>query len=83
LHKLIKKSKRSNDVFEQKFILLMECKLPSFVYRSSFFSNMFESIDFIKSGNLWINKQEVCNLYYTIKVMDFVGFNNFVKGFIF
>jgi ribosomal protein S4 len=52
LRQLIKKAKRSDDVFEVKFLLLMECKLPSFIYRSSFFSNMFESINFIKSGNL-------------------------------
>ena len=52
LNRLIKKIKKLNGVFEQNFILLMECKLPSFIYRSSFFSNMFESISFIKSGNL-------------------------------
>jgi hypothetical protein len=52
LSKLIKKAKRSDAVFGYTFMLLMECKLPSFVYRSSLFSNMFESIDFIKSSNL-------------------------------
>jgi hypothetical protein len=52
LNKLIKKAKKSDAVFEQAFMLSMECKLPSFVYRSSIFSNMFESISFIKSGNL-------------------------------
>jgi hypothetical protein len=52
LNKLIKKAKRSDAVFEHAFMLSMECKLPSFVYRSSFFSNMFESISFVKSGNL-------------------------------
>ena len=83
LHRLIKRAKKSNDVFEQTFILLTECKLPSFIYRSSFFSNMFESLDFIKSKGLWINKIIVFNLYYTIKVMDFVGFSNFIKSFIF
>jgi len=83
LNKLIKKAKRSNDVFEHKFMSLMECKLPSFIYRSSFFSNMFESLSFIKTGNLWINKELVNNLYYTIKIMDYVGFSNLVKGFIF
>jgi hypothetical protein len=44
---------------------------------------MFESISFVKSGNLWINKLIAFNLYYTIKVTDFVGFLNFSKGFIF
>ena len=83
LKSLIKKVKRADFIFEDKFILLMECKLPSFIYRSSFFSNMFESINFIKSGSLWINKKMVYNLYYTIKVMDFVGFCISSKSFIF
>jgi hypothetical protein len=83
LNRLVKKAKRLDDVFENKFVLLMECKLPSFVYRSSFFSNMFESISFIKNGGVWINKEMAFNLYYVIKVMDFVGFYNFFKGFIF
>jgi len=83
LIKLVKKAKRSDGAFEDKFITLMECKLPSFIYRSSFFSNMFESISFIKSGGLWVNKRGVSNLYYTIKVTDFVGFFVFLKGYIF
>jgi len=52
LNRLIKKAKRFSGVFEHNFLLLMECKLPSFIYRSSFFSNIFESISFIKSGGL-------------------------------
>lgn len=83
LNRLIKRAKRSDDVFEHKFISLMECKLPSFIYRTSLFSNMFESMSFIKSGGLWVNKHIVSNLYYTIKVMDFVGFFSFLKGYIF
>lgn len=83
LKKLIKKAKRSNDTFGHAFILLMECKLPSFIYRSSFFSNMFESIDFVKGDNLWINKKMVTGLHYVVKVTDFIGFLAFLKGFIF
>lgn len=83
LKQLIKKAKRSNKVFENKFISLMECKLPSFIYRSSFFSNMFESINFVKNGNLLINKYYSSNIYRSIKIMDFVGFSIFLKGFIY
>lgn len=83
LKKLIKKSKRSDGALDNNFILLMECKLPSFIYRSSFFSNMFESINFIKTGNLLINYKISYNLYHTIKVMDFVTFTTYIKGFIF
>ena len=52
LRRLIRRAKRSDNVFDNTFVLLMECKLPSFIYRSSLFSNMFESINFIKSQNL-------------------------------
>jgi len=83
LKKLIEKSKRSNNTFELTFNLLIECKLPSFIYRSSFFSNMFDSIDFVKEGNLFINKLIVYKLHYVVKVTDFVGFLPFLKGFIF
>ena len=83
LKKLIKKAKRSDGVLDNNFISLMECKLPSFIYRSSFFSNMFECINFIKTGNLLINYQISNNLYKVIKIMDFVTYTAHVKGFIF
>ena len=83
LKNLIRKSKKSINSFENKFILLIECKLPSFIYIISIFGNMFESIDFIKGNNLFINKIMVNNLYYTIKLMDFVSFDIYLKGYIF
>jgi ribosomal protein S4 len=83
LKKLIKKAKRSDGALDNNFISLMECKLPSFIYRSSFFSNMFECINFIKTGSLLINYQVSDNLYKVIKVMDFVTYITYVKGFIF
>jgi len=52
LKNLCKKAKRQVGIFEQNYLLLMECKLPSFIYRTSFIPNMFESIDFIKSSNI-------------------------------
>ncbi len=36
------------DFLNKIFISLMECRLPSFIYRASFLPNIFESIDFIK-----------------------------------
>jgi hypothetical protein len=52
LKKLCKKAKRKDGVFEQNYMLLMECKLPSFIYRTSFLPNMFDSIYFIKNSNV-------------------------------
>jgi len=50
--KLNYKAKKQDGYFEQNYILLLECKLASFIYRSSFFPNMFESIFFIKHSNI-------------------------------
>jgi hypothetical protein len=47
-----KKAKRTDGLFEQNYMLLIECKLPSFIYRSSFFPNMFDSIYFVKKSNV-------------------------------
>jgi hypothetical protein len=52
LKTLCRKAKRKDGMFEQNYLLLMECKIPSFMYRSSFIPNMFESIDFVKASNV-------------------------------
>jgi ribosomal protein S4 len=57
LKKVVKKAKKKDGLFEQNFIILMECKLPSFIYRSSFLPNMFESIHYIKNSNVAVNKK--------------------------
>lgn len=74
LKKLNYKAKKQDGFFEQNYIALMECKLASMIYRSSFFSNMFESIAFVKNNNVWINKHFVPFVYYIVNVMDLVGF---------
>lgn len=83
LKKLNYKAKKQDGIFEQNYLQLMECKLASFIYRSSFFSNMFESIMFIKYNNIWVNKKFIPFIYYNINVMDIVGFRIWYKVYIF
>jgi hypothetical protein len=52
LKKIIKKAKKKDGLFEQNYLLYMENKLPSFIYRSSFIPNMFDSLKFIKKSNV-------------------------------
>jgi len=80
---LNKKAKKKDGLFEQNYILLMECKLSSFIYRSSLFSNMFESIIFVKNNNVWINKKFIPYIYYVVKSTDFVGFRILHKIYIY
>lgn len=83
LKQIARKAKSKFGVFEQNYLYIMECKLPSYIYRTSLFSNLFESIKFVKGGNVWINKQFKPLLYYSVKLYDIVGFRVVYKGFVF
>jgi ribosomal protein S4 len=74
LKRIVKKAKRKEGLFEFNFISFMECKLPSFIYRASFLPNMFESINFIKKGNVAVNKKFKYHINFSITVMDLVTF---------
>jgi ribosomal protein S4 len=74
LHKIIKKAKKKDGLFETNLISFMECRLPSFIYRTSFLPNMFESINFIKNNNIAVNKIFKPMIYFVIKVMDIITF---------
>jgi len=49
---IARKAKSKFGIFEQNYLYIMECKLPSYIYRTSLFSNLFESIKFVKGGNV-------------------------------
>lgn len=83
LKKIVKKAKRKDGLFEYNFISFMECKLPSFIYRASFLPNMFESMIFIKKGNIAVNKVFKSYIYYSIEVMDIITFRVWEKSFIY
>jgi ribosomal protein S4 len=83
LKQIARKAKSKFGIFEQNYLYIMECKLPSFIYRTSLFSNLFESIKFVNGGNVWINKQFKPLLYYSVKLYDIVGFRVVYKGYVF
>jgi len=77
------KAKKKSGFCESNYLYYLECKLPSFLYRSSLMSDLFETIFFVKSGNLWINKIFYSLIYYSVKPMDLVGFRILHKGYIY
>jgi hypothetical protein len=52
LKKIAIKAKLQNGVIEHNYISFIESKLPSYVYRMSFFPTLFDSLDFVKGGNV-------------------------------
>ena len=82
LKKIGRKAKSQAGVFEQNYLLIIESKLPSYLYRTALFSTIFDSLDFVKNGNVWINKKYKPLVYYTVKLFDIVGFRVMYKGYI-
>jgi len=78
-----KKAKKMDGIFEQNYILLIECKLPAYIYRTSLVPNMFDSINIVKKGNVWINKYFYPYVHYVVKPMDLVGFRVLQKSYIY
>ena len=83
LKKIVKKAKKKDGVFELNLINRMECSLPAFIYRASFLSNMFESLNYIRSNNIAVNKIFRCHVSFIIKPMDLVTFRVWEKNYIY
>lgn len=83
LKKIVKKAKKKDGLFEQNLISLMECKLSSFMYRSSFLPNMFESMHYVKNSNVAINKIFRTSIFFPVRVMDIVTFRIWEKSYIY
>jgi ribosomal protein S4 len=77
------KAKHMDGLFENNYMVLIECKIPSFIYRTSFVSNMFESLIVVKTNVIWVNKIFISYLHYTIKPMDLIGFRILYKNYIY
>ena len=82
LRKLVLKAKAQDGVFTHNFIILIESKLPSYLYRSSLFPTVFEGLSFVKQANVWVNKEYKPLVYYHVKLFDIVGFRPFYKSYI-
>jgi hypothetical protein len=83
LKKIAHKAKFQDGVFEHNYLLIIESKLPSYIYRTSFFPTLFDSLDFVKGGNVWINKKYNPNIHFCVKLNDIVGFRVLYKSYIF
>ena len=61
-------------LFQSNFCSLLEGRLVSLIYRTNFLYSMFESIAFVKDGNVFINNVLINYVNYVVKVGDFVTF---------
>ena len=72
--KLGKKVYKRDGFFEGWYILFLECRLVSLLYRMNLLMNMFILKNFIISGNIIINGNVVTFLNYKVYLWDLISF---------
>jgi ribosomal protein S4 len=81
--KIAKKAKKMDGFFEENYLLLLEGRLVSVVYRSAMILNLFDSINFVKNNNVTVNGFFVSYINYIVPIMKIIGFRIVYKGVLF
>jgi hypothetical protein len=81
--KLGKKIIRMDGTFEHNYLYFLECRLVNLVYRSGFLFNMFDCINFVNQGHIFVNKKSKIFQNDIVSIMEFVGFRPLIKGTIY
>ena len=81
--RLSKKANMQDGFYGENYLLLLEGRVVSAVYRSSVMSNMFDIIRFVKLGNVSINKRFVYFPNCLVSLMKFINFRGLYKGKLF
>lgn len=64
---------KKDGYFQYNFFHLLEGRVVSIVYRSNFFSDMFDSIKHVREGFVWVNKRINTYVNSVISVGDLYG----------
>jgi len=80
---LATRMRRKYGMFEWNFLLQLEGRLMSFLYRTSLLSNPFQCMQFIKQGHVLVNLRYVPYVNYRVQVGDFVGFSDLGKKIVY
>ena len=80
--KLFKRSMKLRGNLEENYYYLLEGRLLAVFYRTNYMANIFEIMDFIKDGNVFINFKSKSLLNYPVPIYKFITFNqDYIKRF--
>ena len=80
--KFSKKAKKKYGFYEENFLLFLECRLVSAVYRSSMILDMFDAINFVKNSNVKVNNTFISYINFVVPIMELISFRSLYKGLI-
>jgi ribosomal protein S4 len=70
-------------MFEWNFLLQVEGRLMSFIYRTSLVANLFQCMQLIKQGHVYVNFKNFPYVNHTVQVGDFLTFTSLGKKLIY
>lgn len=73
LFSICKKAYKMHGDILHQFIMLLECRLDTLLFRSGLVSSMFEARQFINHGNVLVNDQIVTRRSFILQLNDFVS----------
>jgi len=83
IRKIYRLARSKYGLFSSNYLLLLELRVLSLIYRCSLLKNIFESIRFIKKGNVKINKNFVFFPNKKAKFFQLIKFKGILKGYIY
>jgi len=69
---LFKKAVKLDGNLESNYCLLLECRIVAIFYRTNFMYNIFEIINFVRNGNVYIDFKKRKNINGFIKNNSFI-----------
>lgn len=73
LFSICKKAYKMHGDILHQFIMLLECRLDTLLFRSGLVSSMFEARQFINHGNVLVNDKIITRRSFVLQLNDFVS----------
>jgi len=67
-------ARKRDGLFEMNYIYLIECRITSIIYRTSFYKTPFEILSVIKDGNILVNRKFIFYNNYIVNLFTLIGF---------
>jgi ribosomal protein S4 len=80
---MARKAKKKDGFFEPNYLILLEGRISSIIYRVNFSSNLFEALKVARLGVIWFNKKFRSRANFVVSLMKFVGLHFLFKGFVY